>query len=392
MRTSTPFDEDGSLGTAPALAAAAKEQKRIGRFNLAILGKTGVGKSSLLNAAFGETKAATGIGLPVTKGISHYTNDDGTLGVWDFEGFETGTSRTPAESVEADLRTIANGPADQRISAAWYCVTPGVPRIEAAEIAVLRKLAEHRIPVVVVLTKVPRARALPLGQWTPSEDAQMLHDWLLAPMEDAEFIDLPIDAVVMTAAVDQGRFGGKSHGILELIEKTIDLCPAADRDAITIAQRLLLNPKRSLSRKAITQASAAAAAAAAQPFPLADAALLAPIQLRMLGKIAVYYQLDLKVMLSGQMVLQFALQATGKALVRQVLRMVPGAGNAVNAVVAAALTAATGEAWMRLCEKVYLGEIPLDKVDEVWASYAPTAVQIMADLAKRKAGVASPSA
>lgn len=43
----------------PALAAAAKEQKRIGRFNLTILGTTGVGKSFLLNAAFGETKAAT---------------------------------------------------------------------------------------------------------------------------------------------------------------------------------------------------------------------------------------------------------------------------------------------------------------------------------------------
>jgi uncharacterized protein (DUF697 family)/GTP-binding protein EngB required for normal cell division len=386
MGTSSPSaDHRAKLDSAPAIAAASAERERIGRFNLAVLGKTGVGKSSLLNAAFGETKAATGIGLPVTKGITYYTNDDGSLGVWDFEGFETGTARTPAESAADDLRTIANGPADQRISAAWYCVTPGVPRIEPAEIAVLRTLHEQRIPVIVVLTKVPRVRGMPLGRWTPSDDAQLLHDWLAAPTEDSTVVDLPIDAVVMTAAVDQGRFGGPAHGVGELIESTIELCPTADRDAIKVAQRLLLGPKRSLARKAVAGAAAASAAVALQPIPVADAVLLAPIQLTMLGKIAVYYQLDLKVMLSGQVVLQFVMEATAKALLRQVVRLVPGAGNLVNATIAAAITAATGTAWTRLCEKVHLGEIPLDKVDEVWRDFAPTVTQVLAALAKRSA-------
>src|SRR3954468_10972307 len=39
-----------------------------GRFNLAVFGKTGVGKSTLVNAIFGEEVARTGIGEPVTKG------------------------------------------------------------------------------------------------------------------------------------------------------------------------------------------------------------------------------------------------------------------------------------------------------------------------------------
>src|SRR5664279_3226129 len=72
-------------------AAAAKERGRIGRFNLAIVGGTGVGKSSLVNAIFDEPRAATGVGLPVTAGVSYYQSDSGSLGVWDFEGFEIGT-------------------------------------------------------------------------------------------------------------------------------------------------------------------------------------------------------------------------------------------------------------------------------------------------------------
>jgi predicted GTPase len=44
-----------------------EEAAKIGRFNLAIFGKTGTGKSTLINAVFGEDVAPTGIGEPVTR-------------------------------------------------------------------------------------------------------------------------------------------------------------------------------------------------------------------------------------------------------------------------------------------------------------------------------------
>ena len=49
-----------------------------GRFNLAVFGKTGVGKSTLVNAIFGEEVARTGIGEPVTKGSHLYVDRVGT--------------------------------------------------------------------------------------------------------------------------------------------------------------------------------------------------------------------------------------------------------------------------------------------------------------------------
>lgn len=41
-----------------------EQADKMGRFNLAIFGKTGVGKSTLINAVFGEEVAPTGIGEP----------------------------------------------------------------------------------------------------------------------------------------------------------------------------------------------------------------------------------------------------------------------------------------------------------------------------------------
>jgi len=43
----------------------------LGLFNLLVVGKTGVGKSTLVNTMFGSEVARTGVGEPVTKGLTH---------------------------------------------------------------------------------------------------------------------------------------------------------------------------------------------------------------------------------------------------------------------------------------------------------------------------------
>src|SRR5690606_9758802 len=71
--------------------ASAEAKAEYGRFNLAIIGKSGVGKSSLVNAVFGRDWAQVGKGLPVSQGIRYYSDD--SLGIWDVEGFELGSKR-----------------------------------------------------------------------------------------------------------------------------------------------------------------------------------------------------------------------------------------------------------------------------------------------------------
>ncbi len=59
-----------------------KQSELLGRFNLALFGKTGVGKSTLVNAIFGEPVAATGIGQPVTQAPTSTSTSAGNWASW----------------------------------------------------------------------------------------------------------------------------------------------------------------------------------------------------------------------------------------------------------------------------------------------------------------------
>jgi len=56
--------------------AMEKEMKDIGHVNIIVAGKTGVGKSTLINSVFRENLAKTGIGAPVTNTIKELTKKD----------------------------------------------------------------------------------------------------------------------------------------------------------------------------------------------------------------------------------------------------------------------------------------------------------------------------
>ncbi|MCW0185704.1 50S ribosome-binding GTPase [Campylobacter lari] len=56
------------------------------KLNLFIIGKTGVGKSTLINTVFGKDVAKTGSGKPVTQEIKSYTKDN--LTIYDTKGLE----------------------------------------------------------------------------------------------------------------------------------------------------------------------------------------------------------------------------------------------------------------------------------------------------------------
>ena len=170
--------------------------------------------------------------------------------------------------------------------------------------------------------------------------------------------------------------------------ETLALSPENEKDAFRIAQRLNLPWKREMARPVIAAAASAAAAAAAIPVPVADAAVLAPIQLTMMGRIAAIYDLELKTMLSAGALAQLGVQMTGQALARSFLKLIPGAGSAIGASVAFALTAATGEAWLRLCEHIHTGKLDLNKVADSWGQYAPNFMDVIRRIALQKAGKA----
>lgn len=366
--------QGGGISDADFVGATAEAQRGYGRFNLAIVGGTGVGKSSLVNAVFGREHAGVGKGLPVTSGVHYYF--DQSLGIWDFEGFEIGSSQSPAESLRAHLRTIAQRPANEQIAVVWYCVASTADRLTMPDIEMIRELHNSGLPVILVLTKVAWTKNPVTGKHRAPKDVEAFRDWLEYPVDaNGMPIYLPVQRVILTAArAKNGKDAGP--GVRELVEETLVLAPEGEKDAFRVAQRLNLPWKREMARKVIGAASSAAAAAAAIPIPVADAATLAPIQLAMMGRIAAIYDLELTTMLSASALAQYGTQLAGQALARSFLKLIPGVGSAVNATVALALTASAGEGWMRLCERIHTGKLDLVRIDGAWKHYSPTVVDV----------------
>lgn len=318
----------------------------LGCFNLALFGKTGAGKSTLVNAVFGDDRAATGMGVPVTKGLVYHQHEDGFFGLYDSEGFETGTS---GDAVLAGLRRIADQQGDrpiaERIHAVWYVVRWSDRRFEASQAAFVRALTELGFPVIIVLTQVPNHD----GQ--PHPEAVEFAAYI-------EGLGLPIFAVILTNALADPFTGSARYGLQELLDITYQMAPEAARQALTAAQVIDLGRKKKAAAGIVRQSAAAAAVIGATPIPFADAALLVPTQLSMIARITAAYGLPTRasrsIAVAGSIVLTGGATIAGRYAATNIMKFVPGGmvvGSAISGTVAASLTKAIGAAWIEVCER-----------------------------------------
>lgn len=222
--------------------AAARRQ--MGRFNLAVFGLTGVGKSTLVNAVFGEELAQTGIGEPVTMGSRLYRHSSSQLGVFDTRGLEIGSDNA---EILTELRAFIDGNragalADQ-IHVIWYCIRAGDRRIQDAEARFVREVAGLGIPVLLVMTQTP---LLPGG--VVHADAAALADSIRA-------LRLPAwgDVHCINAKGDD-FVGVPPFGLEGLLQATGEAAPAGVRSALAAAQVISAQQKRQQAAQRIAAA------------------------------------------------------------------------------------------------------------------------------------------
>jgi len=325
--------------------------EEIGRFNLAIFGKTGVGKSTLVNAIFGAEIAKTGIGEPVTRAEHLYLHQSGTLGVLDTRGLEVGRDNAALiAELEDYLRDMRRKPLADQIHVAWYCVRAGDRRFEDTEADFIRALHGLGLPVILVLTQVPRSG----DRVHPDAEA------LAARIAD---LGLPIaDGLIhYTMALDDDFSGQTAYGLQEVLDATFRGAPDGVAHALTAAQSIDFQRKRDRAEAAIKLATGAATTAGASPIPFSDAAILVPLQLTMMASIAVTYGISIERSTAASMAATAAATTMGRSLVGNLIKFVPGAGTAVaggiNATVAGTFTYAMGQAWLRVCERLARGEL-----------------------------------
>ncbi|MBS1034959.1 MULTISPECIES: GTPase [Gluconobacter] len=122
--------------------------------NILICGKTGVGKSTLINAVFGDHLAKTGIGQPVTQGIELIENPPNPIRILDTKGLELADYATILGGIIDEVKRRRGADPDDYVHVAWLCISNDSARIEDAEIRLAKALTDLGLKVIVVLTKV----------------------------------------------------------------------------------------------------------------------------------------------------------------------------------------------------------------------------------------------
>jgi len=129
----------------------------MGRFTVIITGRTGVGKSYLINKLFNEKVAPSASGLPVTKEMKKYDSKIHPLSIYDTKGFEQCDNAETVNQITSEIN-MRMKKGKQRpgelIHAIWHCVHSGLERIEQSEIDFIKMLYENTgVQIYIILTQ-----------------------------------------------------------------------------------------------------------------------------------------------------------------------------------------------------------------------------------------------
>lgn len=341
--------------------AIANSVKNLNKLNIIIVGKSGVGKSTLINSVFRDNLAETGLGRPVTANVRKIQKKDFPLTIYDTPGFEL--SKEQQTSVKDQIMSlIYEGNKSNNINDAihciWYCINVGGNRtFDDSELAWLKDLTESnkatQVPIIVVLTQaVPKSKAQELKTLVENENLDIVK---VVPVlaQDMNFDD---------------EYLALSYGLDRLIDIMAESLPDELQNTLQNAQIANLESKKKRSQAVVASAVTSAFGEGFAPIPFADAALLIPTQVTMIALITTIFGLEL-----NKSILTAFISSTlgaggatlvGKTMVSELLKLIPGAGTvtggAISGATAGLLTTALGEAYIKIMELVFTGKLSLN--------------------------------
>lgn len=337
------------------------------RGNVLVIGNTGVGKSTLINAVLGEEKANIGWGTRGgTDRLQIYESEELPFRLIDTVGFDPATrrGRQAISAVRKWSRERAkSGTEDSDINVIWFCIDGTSRKLLKKSIDTLIRATSiwKTVPIIVVITKS-------YSVLERLDNAEMVYD-AFEKRKRGKNLKRVIPVVAKPYALNETAFAAP-EGITELIDATNQIMPEGIRAGKEDVAKYNLNRKRAMAHSIVGTATTAAVVVGAVPIPLADAAILTPIEIAEVNSIARVYGIhksDKSKAFMNTIVEVGTISTVARAAI-SAIKGIPGiniAASVLNAVIAGSIAAALGEGSIYAFEQIYLGKRSLEDTEWV---------------------------
>lgn len=327
-----------------------EEVEKMHPVNVMLVGKTGVGKSTLINNVFRERLAATGIGKPITKHLRRIAKEGIPIVLYDTRGLEL------SENVQSEVReeifaaieeSKAKGKSEA-IHVVYYCINANSSRIEESEIAFINELA-NKLPVIIVLTQSIGQPAEQFKKYIENLNLRVaaVHTIMAEPFPISEEMILP------------------RKGLKELIETTFEVIPQEAIDAFNNAQQVDIARKVRAARRWATRYITTTFGVGFTPIPFSDATVLVPMQITMMAHITAIFGISMDrasiASIMGAIGGTSGATYLGRYIVSNLIKLIPGAGSVAGGIIsgstAAVVTTALAMSYIEVLAFIAKGEV-----------------------------------
>lgn len=360
---------------------------------IAIVGRRGAGKSSLINAIFGEQKAEVGDYKSQTGSGKWYAfeNELGAIEILDTRGLgeshrpeETAMMKNPIEEVKQSIQTKCPD------VILFLCKAKEVGSRIDEDLQQLLQLKNdifdmhtYEVPIVGIVTQVdelaPASNSEPPYEH-PKKQENISATVNLLDEKIREVITTPVTVIPISAYVEYEN-GEITYDRRWNIDVLIDyLLTELPKEAQVILAKLskVKSVQKKLARNIGKSVMTVTGLVGATPVPVADMPIITGLQLSMIGTIAMISGKKLNrktiVQFVGAMGVNVGVGVALREVSRHLVKVFPGAGSFISASIASAGTYALCEAAIAYfidrkseaeAKKVYEEQLKKEKKDDV---------------------------